>query len=346
MFYLYLLFFGFLLNKLGTQLTIHLSKKHQLFEATDHRKIHVEKVSALGGIPIFCTFWGIFLLCNPVSSIIGLLFLATALLFGIGLWDDLKNIGIKPRVLAQILAANIAYFAGFHFGFLHEVLNYILSVTFIILMINGTNFIDGINGLAGSFGLLGFSFLAVLFYQFDRSSLLAMSILYAGILLGFLAHNFGKKADIFMGDNGSTIMGFVLAILSLKIIQIVPLTNNSTFYILPILTLVALPILDLFAVVAIRLTNGQSPFKADRIHLHHLLTIRGKSHPESCQFIIAWLLGIAAIFYFQIITSFGFGISLIIISYLLIRLQFTTTGLPFTINRAPKRVSELKINEV
>ena len=103
----------------------------------------------------------------------------------------------------------MAYFAGFHFGFLHESLNYITSITFILLMINGTNFIDGINGLAGSFGLLGFSFSALLFHQFGILSLSVLSLVYTGVLLGFLVHNFGKKAAIFMGDRIVQAIGII-----------------------------------------------------------------------------------------------------------------------------------------
>ncbi len=328
MIYLSLLCLGFILNKIGTRLIISLAKKHQLFEAIDHRKIHTEQVCALGGVSLFFSLWSIVFLFTQFSFTLVSLFLATMVLFIVGLWDDLKSIGIKPRLLAQLIAANLAYFAGFHFGFSLEILNYSSTIIFIIVMINGVNFIDGINGLAGSLGLVGFSFFAGSFYYFGYQNFMIISLIYVAILLSFLIHNYGNKASIFMGDNGSTVMGFLMAIFSLKVLQIVPLDAPFPFFTLLVLAIIGLPILDLLTVVIIRLSKKQSPFKADRIHLHHLLTDSGKSHPESCQFIIGWILSIILFFYYQIFPSFQLNIFLLIGSYLLIRGRFTTFKAP------------------
>lgn len=321
--YIYLLIIGFLVNKFGTTITIQLAKKQQLFEPTDHRKIHTERISALGGLPIFIALWSIAFMTIIPSIKLGILFIATAILFTIGLWDDLKNIDIKKRLIAQLMAANLAYIAGFHLGLPIALFDYVFSISFIILMINGTNFIDGINGLAGSLGVLCFGFLGFLCYQIEMPNLMLFSLIYASILLGFLAHNFGNKAAIFMGDNGSTVMGFVIAILGLKVIEIAPSSSNFMMNALSIISLVALPILDLLAVVVLRLCKGKSPFKADRIHLHHLLTDMGKSHPESCQLIIGWILSLLMIFHYQLITTLPIGLTIIIGSYIFIRLYFS-----------------------
>lgn len=320
---LLLLCLGFSLNKVGTFLIITLANKFQLFEKSNHRKIHKEHVSALGGISIFFSLWLLTFLFTSFFDEISYLFMGTSLLFVIGLWDDLKNINIQKRLLAQIIAAHLAYLAGFHFGLPFVLLNYSCTIFFILLMINGVNFIDGINGLAGSVGLVGISFFAISFYSIGLYHLFHFSLLYIAVLLGFLTYNFGKKAAIFMGDNGSTVLGYLMAVFSIKVLQVTAWESSTSFYILSVFTVIALPVLDLFAVVLIRLSKKQSPFKADRIHLHHLLTDSGKSHPASCQYILVWLIGLSLIFYYQPLPSFSLNLFLIIGSYVFIRYRYT-----------------------
>ncbi len=325
-----ILLFAFLCSKLGTYFTIRLAKQQHFYEENNVRKIHVEKVSALGGIPIFLTF-GLSSAIFIKSSYSGYaILLACLLLLGIGLWDDLKNIGIKRRLLTQFLVANIAYLVGFQFmeSGIPPLITYGLTIGFIVLMINGMNFLDGINGLAGGIGLIAASVFALIFYTNGQFELAIMALAYAGALMGFLWYNFGKKAAIFMGDNGSTILGFLLAIFTLKVWN---LSMSLTIYtnLIPIsFALIALPILDLFGVVVVRLSNKQSPFQADRTHIHHLLTDSGKSHVEASCFLFTWMLSLTTIFYFELINSMGFAIVLIIGTYLAIRLFFTAIKSP------------------
>lgn len=322
--------FAFLFSKLGTSLTIQKAKQQQLFEENNARKIHLEKVAALGGIPIFISLClSALIFISPSFERNAILF-ACFLLLSIGLWDDLKNIGIKRRLFTQFSVANIAYFAGFQFiGMgMPPVLIYGLTILFIILMINGMNFLDGINGLAGGIGLIAASIFSVIFYTHGYSEFAFMTLAYMGALLGFLTYNFGRKAAIFMGDNGSTILGFLLAIFALKSWH-VSNEMNLDFPLLAIsLTLIALPILDLFGVVIVRLIKKQSPFQADRMHIHHLLIDNGKSHPEACYFIFLWLLNLVTIFYFEWVVNLPIAITLIVSSYVAIRVFFTLLKSP------------------
>jgi len=322
--------FAFLCSKLGTYFTIQFAKQQHFYEENNVRKIHTEKVSALGGVPIFMTF-GLGSLAFIKSTYSGYsILLACLLLLGIGLWDDIKNIGIKRRLLTQFIVANIAYLVGFQFievG-IHRIITYGFTVGFILLMINGMNFLDGINGLAGGIGLIAASIFALIFYTNGQFELAIMALAYVGALMGFLWYNFRKKAAIFMGDNGSTILGFLLAIFALKVwnMSMVGTLNDSLIAIS--FTLIALPLLDLFGVVAVRLGNKQSPFQADRMHIHHLLTDSGKSHLETSSFLFGWVLSLTTIFYFELINSLGFATILIVGTYLAMRVFYTTIKAP------------------
>lgn len=329
-YFISILLFTFIVNKIGTYFTIKLANKEGLFEATNTRKIHIEKVAALGGFPIFLTLTISYFIFIKSSFTGNAIFIACLLLLGIGIWDDLKNIGIKRRLFTQFIAANIAYLVGFQFIAIGipPIIIYGLTISFIVLMINGMNFLDGINGLAGGIGLITTTIFSLIFYSTGHFDLSILSLAYAGTLLGFLWYNFGKKAKIFMGDNGSTILGFLLAILALKTWSI-PMNATATLNIIPIsLVLIALPLLDLFGVIIVRLSNKKSPFLADRMHIHHLLTDSGYTHPEASSFLLTWMVSIAGIFYFNIISSIIIAIILIISSYLVIRLYFTPAKSP------------------
>ena len=323
-------FFAFFCSKLGTFLTIQKAKQQQLFEENNARKVHLEQVAALGGIPIFIALCLSALVFINSSSERNAILFDCFLLLGVGLWDDLKNIGIKRRLFTQFFVANIAYLTGFQFiemG-MHPFLTYGLTVLFIIIMINGMNFLDGINGLAGGIGLITASIFAVIFYANGYLEFAFFALAYMGALLGFLTFNFGKKAAIFMGDNGSTILGFLLAIFALKSWHISNEMNIDLRLITISLTLIALPILDLFGVVIVRLSKKQSPFQADRKHIHHLLIDNGKSHPEACYFIFVWLLGLVTIFYFEWVVNLPIASVLIVGSYVAIRFFLTAAKSP------------------
>lgn len=330
--FVWIILFAFLCSKFGNYITIKVAKQQQLVEATDHRKIHTEKVAALGGIPIFITlvvfYFTIVGFFNPFSFLL----LAAFFLLAVGLWDDLKNIGIKRRLITQFIVANVAYLLGFHFEFsttlVGTVINYFSTIIFIGLMINGSNFLDGINGLAGGLGVLITSIFAIIFYNCGANELTIMAVIYVGAILGFLSYNFGERAAIFMGDSGSTVMGFLLAIFALKAWSFSGGMDNTNVLASIAMGLIALPILDLFGVVITRITKGQSPLEADRNHIHHLLIDTGKSHPEACWIVYSWIVSLVALLYFGEISSIALAFILIVGSYIVIRVSLSTIKPP------------------
>ena len=323
--YILILVFGLFISISLTYCTIQWAKKKQLFELTDERKIHTEKVSALGGVALFISFWSMVFLLEVSMAISLPIFAATSLLFAIGMLDDLVNVGILPRLLLQSLAAAIACYAGFHFtistGEWGMLINYGISIFFILLLINSINFMDGINGLAGGIGLISMGVFGSLFFLLGMFDLVLMVAAFMVALSGFLVFNYGEKAAIFMGDNGSTVLGFILAIFAMKGTQVFPMSENVLGWTL-IAAVLSIPILDLCAVVFIRAAKGISPLKADRIHIHHLITDSGLTHPESCKVIWTWLMLLIVCCFVPIKLPM---FSMVICSYILLRTKYTPT---------------------
>ena len=321
--YILILLFGFFTSLVLTYSTIKWAKKKQIYEATDERKIHTEQVSALGGIGLFISFW-IMVFLLDISMVVSLpLFIATSLLFAIGMIDDLMDAGILSRLFLQSLAGFIACYAGFHFtistGEWSLLINYSTSILFVILLINSVNFIDGINGLVGGIGIIVMAVFGGLFYLIGMFDLVLMSAALIVALIGFLFFNYGERAAIFMGDNGSTVLGFIIAVLAMKATQVVSLYEMTSNWTL-IGVVLSIPIIDLFAVVFLRLYHGTSPLVADRIHIHHLITDSGLTHPESCQVIWIWSLLLIAFCCLPIqLPMFAIVAS----SYFIVRIKYT-----------------------
>jgi UDP-N-acetylmuramyl pentapeptide phosphotransferase/UDP-N-acetylglucosamine-1-phosphate transferase len=162
---------------------------------------------------------------------------------------------------------------------LPEMAQYTFTVLAIAGITNAFNLIDGVDGLAGGLGFMSLMLLGLFLTLSGDTAMGIIAFALGGGLLGFLYYNF-NPARIFMGDTGSLVLGFVIAVLCVRIIQLNP-DNGSTF--LPhapvfAFSIVAVPVFDTIRVFAIRLWQGRSPFSPDKNHIHHLLTANGWSH--------------------------------------------------------------------
>jgi UDP-GlcNAc:undecaprenyl-phosphate GlcNAc-1-phosphate transferase len=181
-------------------------------------------------------------------------------------------------------------------------------------MANAINWIDGVDGLAaGVSGIAAVVMLVVtLFMEQPAAALIAAAL--AGASLGFLRYNF-NPAQIFMGDGGAYFMGFTLA--GVGVIGLVK-TTAVTAVVLPYLIL-AVPILDMSAVIFSRIWKGRSPFIADKSHLHHWLLEAGISQRLTVLFIYAltlWM-GSLAMGFSNIPSGWGYAIgATLLLSYI------------------------------
>ncbi|GAA4644994.1 MraY family glycosyltransferase [Pontixanthobacter gangjinensis] len=266
----------------------------------NHRSSHKLEVPSFGGVAFFLVLILIISVLQSLRTsftgnhlIIGLTFLFMA-----GLKDDLVVSSAKLKFISQVFAAGFIIFSpelsmldlhGFlGIGEIPLIIGYGLKLLIVVALINAYNLIDGIDGLAGIAGIVICSIFALAFYLVREPYFVLLSVSAVGILAAFLRYNFSNShRKMFMGDGGSLIIGFLIAFLSLKILvmpespellKIGFLPENRALFVLAVLFL---PIFDTLRVILIRLSDGKSPFEADRNHLHHVLLDNNLSHKKA-----------------------------------------------------------------
>ena len=260
-------------------------QKLGIFDMPSPRKVHKTPVPRVGGIAIvIASVVPVIVWMDFNAGVLGML-LGMAVLFVLGIFDDIKNLNYKVKFLFQITAITLL----FVFGFIDTSRAYYVSqeiipasllaavyLLFILGVTNAVNLADGLDGLAGGEVLLSFSVIGLLAYGSSNVTVLTIVLAVMGAVFGFLRFN-TYPARIFMGDTGSLFLGFTLGLLSVVLTY-----SESSAYAktLPLL-LVGLPVFDTLMVIIIRLLNKQSPFSADRNHLHHRLLDNGLKHYQS-----------------------------------------------------------------
>lgn len=273
--------------------------RKRLFDApSEERKIHKRIVPNLGGLAIFSGFLFSLAIFIDLSTftVANYLLSAGIVIFMIGLKDDIIGVDPMKKFIAQFIAAfiitiladirilNLGGFGGVYA--LSYPFSIGLSVLTVVGIVNAYNLIDGIDGLSGSLGLIFSLVYAFLFYSAGEIGWAYVCLALAGSLTGFLIHNI-SPARIFMGDCGSLMVGFLAAVLSIQFINTasanvidVGFTSITSAPALA-MAIVILPLFDTLRVFAIRIVNSQSPFKADRNHLHHRMLALGLNHMQA-----------------------------------------------------------------
>jgi UDP-GlcNAc:undecaprenyl-phosphate GlcNAc-1-phosphate transferase len=223
------------------------------------------------------------------------LFIGICLMFALGLFDDLKNIRPQTKLIGQIVVAALVTFAGYRLHwFTSLTLDTMLTLFWIVGITNAFNLLDNMDGLCAGIGLVSSAFLAVLFYGQSPIPFLAALIL-AGALAGFLIYNF-NPASIFMGDCGSLVIGFSIAMLSLGYSETDPGTRLAAI-VVPILLLMV-PIFDTSLVTIIRILSGRRASMGGRDHTSHRLVLIGLSERRAVVLLyaIGAVSGLSAVF--------------------------------------------------
>jgi UDP-GlcNAc:undecaprenyl-phosphate/decaprenyl-phosphate GlcNAc-1-phosphate transferase len=271
-------------------------------EPLERRRVHLQAVPRLGGLALF---FGVFVpslafldLSGPYRGIL----LGAALATTVGMADDFSGLPWWVKLGGQIGAAAIAIDFGvridrFTFPILgiHELpmwAGVVLTLLWIVAIMNMVNFLDGLDGLAaGICGISGATF-AVIALSLGKPEAAVLSAIIAGACLGFLRHNF-YPARIFMGDSGALLMGFLLATVS---IQGLLKTAATVALFFPLFAL-AVPIFDTSFVVLRRLKHREPLYLPDQAHLHHRFLRRGFTQRRAVLYLYAWcaILGGAAL---------------------------------------------------
>jgi len=301
-------------------LIIDFSKKLDLVDRPDERKVHVNPIPNLGGIAIFIGFFistlGWMIAYGGAGGInmeIILVIYGLLVLFVMGMIDDQIDMKASHKFLIQIIVAvliaavgvRINSFNGIFFIWdLPVAFQYLFTILLVVGLTNAFNLIDGIDGLAGGLALINALVMGITLYNPGEllSSLIAFGL--AGSLFGFLIFNF-NPAKIFMGDTGSLVIGYLMAVLGIFLLNRSKLVfglseEESAQTTILVVGILVLPVYDTIRVFASRIAKGNSPFKPDKTHAHHLLIQAGFNHKKSA--IILYVANIiiigVAFFYF------------------------------------------------
>jgi UDP-N-acetylmuramyl pentapeptide phosphotransferase/UDP-N-acetylglucosamine-1-phosphate transferase len=266
----------------------------RLYDEPGRRKSHHRAIPNLGGIGIFAgVMIALGLFANFAQAMeFKLLMVAMVVVFFIGIKDDILIIAPNKKLLGELVAIFVLIlFGNIRLTSLHGFLGiydipFIVSVlltSFVfVVIINGFNLIDGIDGLASGIGIVLSAFFGVWFYLIGNVEYSILCATVAGAFLGFFRFNvFGNKNKIFMGDTGSLLLGLFMSIVVVKFNEI-----NSVYHgqyaikAAPAVSfgILIVPLFDTMRVFIIRLSRRQSPFRPDKNHLHHLLLRMGYSH--------------------------------------------------------------------
>ncbi|MFZ5551681.1 MAG: glycosyltransferase family 4 protein [Bacteroidota bacterium] len=294
---------SFLVVILATPALIKVAKmKHLVDEPGEERKLHQRSVPTIGGIIIFSGILFAYSLWFPDAGVnlhqaireFKYLTASLIILFFIGVKDDIIGTAPVKKLLAHIVVAFILVMMGdikitsMHGLFGVEELpdwgSVLLSVFVYIVIVNAFNLIDGVDGLASGVGVIaGLSF-GAWFYFCENYPLALLSFTLSGALIGFLIFNF-SPAKIFMGDSGSLTIGCIISVLAIRMIETpvkqIPAELKEVAVPVIVMAVLVYPLLDTLRVFFVRTVKGQSPFSADKNHLHHRLIKIGNSHAKT-----------------------------------------------------------------
>ena len=271
----------------------------------DGRRMHDHPIPRMGGLAIFFGFLLSVLLFLPLTPQLRGMLMGGVIIVILGIFDDIFALPALPKLLVQIGAALVAVLHGnviqvlsnpnifssdpyWDLGFLSVP----ITVVWIVGITNAVNLIDGLDGLACGVSTISSMTLLVIALVVLEPDVALITAALAGGCLGFLPYNL-NPAKIFMGDTGSTFLGFILAVVSIQ-----GLFKFYTFisFAVPFLML-GLPIFDTCFAIIRRLAKGQSPMAPDRGHIHHRLIDMGFSQKQAVAmlYVISAILGLSAV---------------------------------------------------
>lgn len=320
------------LSFLVTPLVVRFARGIGAIDRPNERKVHTTPMPRLGGLAIYISFMlsiAIIIWCEPTMHLISslkperwlMLAASLVIVLCLGIWDDIRPLSPRSKVLVQITAATIVYLAGYRVSSITDplgegilnlgMLDYPATVLWIIGITNAFNLIDGLDGLAAGVAVISsLTIFGVSYLKYDMSTAI-VALALTGAVLGFLRYNF-NPAKIFLGDSGSLLLGFTIAVLSMQ-----SSTKGTTAFaiLVPVIAL-GLPIMETLLSMVRRLLRGLLPsdvhvksflkkldaiFLPDNAHIHHRLIQRGFSHRNAVLFLY--------------LVSCGFGLGAFLVTF-------------------------------
>jgi len=304
----FILIFSFIVSVFIAPFCRVLALKLNILDKPDWRKIHDQPTPLLGGLGVYLAFSIALLLNGVFYPGMKVLLLGATLIFMMGLWDDIRPLPALLKLIFQLLITLLVIIWGdiqltfFYGASWAPLVNIPITVLWIVGLTNAMNFFDGIDGLASGLSIIAALFLGIIAFNTNQAALGWFAVALVGACVGFMPHNFriGKSALLFLGDAGSTFLGFTLAGLAV----LGKWSNTSQFVSLtaPILIFGVL-IFDMIYINLSRIKNRQAGnfFElltcVNKDHLHHRLLFLGFARKE-VMFIILTLstsLGVSAL---------------------------------------------------
>ena len=262
------------------------------------RSIHKRKTPSLGGVAIFAGFLmaSVCWLSKDESMVDRYILGSLLIVFLLGVRDDLVPFSAWNKMLGQIAAIIVLLVSGIKINSLYglfgvaqipEMVGIPLTFLFILLVTNAYNLIDGLDGLAGTIGIISYLAFGFWFHTVGQPVFALLCFSMIGGLLAFLIFNW-EPAEIFMGDSGAMVSGLMLGILGIHFMNInatLPLESPNKFNstIGTAICFIVVPLCDTVRIIILRMSRGQSLFKADKNHLHHGLIRLGLTHSKATQ---------------------------------------------------------------
>ena len=263
--------------------------KKNIIDKVNDRSSHKVVATRSGGIAVFTSLFIISTLnyFNSIEIFDFSLIIPLSILLVVGLYDDIYKLDFKLKFIFQIIAAKIIIDNGLIIDNLHGILGIfelnriiaqLITIFFIVAIINSINFIDGVDGLAIS--IVIFFMISFEFFALSNSDLYYLTLIIIFSLLPLFYFNYKKKNKVFLGDSGSLFLGALVSIYVLKILsqQYIIIEKYDLNKIIFVISILFYPIIDIVRIVFKRLFEGKSPFEADKKHIHHLVLKGVKSH--------------------------------------------------------------------
>lgn len=293
---------AFLITYSVVPVIVSVSRHLNLYERNKKRSSHNGNTPTFGGVAIFIGFVISAAIFYPESLNHQFRYILVALvaLFFTGMKDDLLVIDSRKKFLIQIIVSLIIVLLGdiritsfYGIANIHEIpyfVSVIFSVFVITLITNAFNLIDGIDGLSSGVAILVTTVFGTLFILSGEHDLAIESFLLTGSLVAFFRYNvFSKKNKLFLGDTGSLIIGFLVAIISINFLESDKIKDlTGILRSVPAITIgiLIVPLFDTLRVFVLRLFGGDPPFQADRKHIHHRLLAMGFTHLQATLIIL------------------------------------------------------------
>ena len=285
-------------------------KSNKMYDPIVSRSSHKEKATRSGGMALFFTFCicygvgkAVYSMSVDLYALIAFIFIALT-----GMADDFFSIKYREKFFLQVFAAIVLLQSGVYIDSFHGVFgvyeipvwaSYVISVFVFIVIVNAFNLIDGIDGLAALLSIKFFVLIGgIIAITSTDMNLVIPSVV--GAITGFLFFNFNPSRKVFLGDTGALLLGSVIAFFTFYIMDNDTYITTDVLISRPLLVvlLIIYPLADTLRASLIRMSRGQSPFLADRVHLHHRLIDKGMSHWGASTIILIMSLSVIILGFF------------------------------------------------